>query len=399
MTQAVSTSKAQGSLERALTLGPLILYGMGVIVGAGIYVALGAVMQRAGAAAPISFLLAGASAALTGLCYAELAARFPEASGAAAFVRHGFRSDVLGGIVALAITAATGIAAASIAHGAAVYLRELIALDPWFLTTLVIAANTAIAIYGVKMSVGLAAAIGALEILGLLAAVVAGLYLAPDFKVHDIVPVDIAGWRGAFGGAFIAFFAFIGFETLVNMAEEAKNPTRTVPMGIVGAIAASVALYVMVALSVVLSDQTGGNPLLNLFEGKPALIFAAIGSVSIANGVLVEIVMLSRLFYGMARIGRLPQAIGRIDPFTRTPVLATLAAGAIILATALLVPFERLLVAANAMTLVIFLFVDASLLLIKRRDRSPPPAFCAPRLAPPAAVAVTMILLLAGASG
>jgi APA family basic amino acid/polyamine antiporter len=95
VTQAVSRSKAQGSLERALTLGPLILYGMGVIVGAGIYVALGAVMERAGAAAPISFLLAGASAALTGLCYAELAAGFPEASGVAAFVRHGFRSDVL----------------------------------------------------------------------------------------------------------------------------------------------------------------------------------------------------------------------------------------------------------------------------------------------------------------
>jgi basic amino acid/polyamine antiporter, APA family len=372
---------------------------MGVIVGAGIYVALGAVMKRAGAAAPISFLLAGASAALTGLCYAELAARFPVASGAAAFVRHGFRSDVLGGIVALAITAATGVAAASIAHGAAVYLRELIALDPRFITTLVIAANTAVAIYGVKSSVGLAATIGALEILGLLAAIVAGLYLAPDFKVHDVLPVGIAGWLGTVSGAFVAFFAFIGFETLVNLAEEVKNPTRTVPMSIVGAIAASVALYVMVALSVVLSDQTGGNPLLNLFEGKLALIIAAIGSVAIANGVLVEIVMLSRLFYGMARIGQLPQAIGRIDPFTRTPVVATLVAGAIILAAALLVPFDRLLVAANAMTLIIFLFVDASLLLVKRRDRSPPPAFCVPQSVPPAAIAVTMVLLLAGAFG
>jgi basic amino acid/polyamine antiporter, APA family len=399
MTQAVSRSKAQGSLERGLTLFPLILYGMGVIVGAGIYVALGAVIQRAGAAAPISFLLAGVSAALTGLCYAELAARFPEASGAAGFVRHGFRSDFLGGIVALAITAATGIAAASIAHGAAVYLRELVALDPRFLTTLVIVANTAIAIYGVKTSVGLAATMGALEIVGLLAAIAAGLYLAPDFKVHDIVPVEIAGWLGTFGGAFVAFFAFIGFETLVNMAEEVKNPTRTVPMGIVGAIAASVALYVMVALSVVLSNQTGGNPLLNLFEGKLALIFAAIGSVAIANGVLVEIVMLSRLFYGMARIGQLPQAIGRVDGFTRTPVLATLAAGAIILTAALLMPFDRLLFAANAMTLMIFLFVDASLLLVKRRDQSPPPAFCIPRSLPPAAVAVTLMLLLAGAFG
>jgi APA family basic amino acid/polyamine antiporter len=109
--------------------------------------------------------------------------------------------------------------------------------------------------------------------------------------------------------------------------------------------------------------------------------------------------MLSRLFYGMARIGQLPQAIGRVDGFTRTPVLATLAAGAIILTAALLMPFDRLLFAANAMTLMIFLFVDASLLLVKRRDQSPPPAFCIPRSVPPAAVAVTLMLLLAGAFG
>ena len=199
MTQTVSGSRRQGSLQRTLTLGPLILYGMGVIVGAGIYVALGAVMQRAGAAAPISFLLAGASAALTGLCYAELAARFPEAAGAAAFVRHGFGSDTLAGVVALAITVATGVAAASIAHGAVVYLRELIPLDPLFLTSLLIAVNTGIAIYGVKTSVGLAATIGALEIVGLLAAIIAGLYTAPDLNILGILPVGISGWLGTVG--------------------------------------------------------------------------------------------------------------------------------------------------------------------------------------------------------
>ena len=231
MTQTASGSRRQGSLQRTLTLGPLILYGMGVIVGAGIYVALGAVMQRAGAAAPISFLVAGASAALTGVCYAELAARFPEAAGAAAFVRHGFGSDTLAGVVALAITVATGVAAASIAHGAVVYLQTLIPLDPLFLTSLLIAVNTGIAIYGVKTSVGLAATIGALEIVGLLAAIVAGLYAAPDLNILGILPVGTSGWLGTVAGAFVAFFAFIGFETLVNMAEEVKNPTSYRPNG------------------------------------------------------------------------------------------------------------------------------------------------------------------------
>jgi len=109
--------------------------------------------------------------------------------------------------------------------------------------------------------------------------------------------------------------------------------------------------------------------------------------------------MLSRLFYGMARAGLLPRAMGRVETFTRTPVIATLAAGAIILATALLAPFERLLTAANAITLMIFLMVDLSLLLVKRRQPSPRPAFCAPGWVPPAAIAGTLILLLAGARG
>jgi len=109
--------------------------------------------------------------------------------------------------------------------------------------------------------------------------------------------------------------------------------------------------------------------------------------------------MLSRLFYGMARIGRLPQAMGRVDPYTHTPVFATLVAGAVILAAALIVPFDRLLALANAMTLMIFLLVDAALLLVKRRDRTPPPAFCAPQSIPPVAIAVTVALLLAGAFG
>ncbi len=291
------------------------------------------------------------------------------------------------------------MAAASIAHGAAVYWREIVAIDPWLITALVIAVNTAIAIYGVKTSVGLAAIIGAIEILGLGAAVAAGLYLAPNYRIEALLPSEADGWLGILDGAFIAYFAFIGFETLVNMAEEVKDPTRTVPAGIVGAVAASTALYVLVAASVILAERAGGNPLLSLFEGKGALAFSIIGSVSIANGVLVEIVMLSRLFYGMARAGLLPRAMGRVESFTRTPVIATLAAGAIILATALLAPFERLLTAANAIMLMIFLMVDVSLLLVKRRQPSPRPAFCVRGWVPPVAIAGTLILLLAGARG
>ena len=117
-------------LRRVLTFWPLLLYGLGVIVGAGIYVALGAVIRRAGEAAPLSFLLAGIAAGLTGLCYAELAGRFPEAGGGVTYVKHGFGSDRLAQLVGLAITLAIIIAAASIAHGTVQYLRVLLPLPP-----------------------------------------------------------------------------------------------------------------------------------------------------------------------------------------------------------------------------------------------------------------------------
>ena len=111
----------------------------------------------------------------------------------------------------------------------------------------------------------------------------------------------------------------------------------------------------------VLADSTASSPLLDLFEGTNASVFAAVGGIAVANGVLVEIVMLARLFYGMARNGELPAVLGRINPRTRTPTVATVLAGTIVLAAALLVPFERLLVLTNALTLGVFALIDLAL--------------------------------------
>ena len=216
-------------LRRVLTLWPLVFYGLSVIVGAGIYVAIGAVIRRAGAAAPLSFLFAGIAAGLTGLCYAELAGRFPEASGGVAYVRHGFRSDRLAQLTGAAMTMAVAIAAASIARGAVHYLAVLLPFSTPILTVALVAGFTGIATLGVRESVGLAAAMGVVEIAGLLVAIAAGALAAPEFHMAGMIPMDMAGWRGAFAGAFIAFFAFIGFETLANLAEEVKDPKQTCP--------------------------------------------------------------------------------------------------------------------------------------------------------------------------
>jgi APA family basic amino acid/polyamine antiporter len=211
-------SSSETHLRRVLGLWPLIFYGMGIIVGAGIYVALGSVMERAGSSAPLSFLIAGISAGLTGLCYAELAGRFPEAAGAAIYVTRAFRSNRLGFLVGVATTIAVAAAGASIARGAIDYLAELIPLSAPVLTILLVVVFTAIASLGVKSSVNFAALIGIVEVLGLCAAIVVGLNLAPHLNRPDIVPSTADGWLATFAGAFIAFFAFIGFESLANLA-------------------------------------------------------------------------------------------------------------------------------------------------------------------------------------
>jgi basic amino acid/polyamine antiporter, APA family len=369
------------------------LYGLEVIIGAGIYVAIGAVMERAGDAAPLSFLLAGVAAGATGLCYAELAGRFPEASGAVAYVRHGFGSNWLALLVGALMILSVAVAAASIARGAVHYLAALLPLSAVTLIIIQVVVFAAIAASGVRSSVWLAAILAVLEIGGLVAATIAGLWAAPEFHFAGIIPADAAAWRGTVAGAFIAFFAFTGFETLANLAEEVKDPHRTVPRGILAAVATSILIYLVVTSAAVLADSPAANPLLSLFSGWSLSIFAGVAGIAVANGVLVQIVTLARLLYGMASHGQLPVVLARVHPRTQTPVIATLLAAGVVLAMALFVPFEQLLVIANAAILAVFAVVDVALWRVKRTARGPVPGMTIPHWFPPCAASISVGLI------
>lgn len=385
-------------LRRVLTLWPLVFYGLGVIVGAGIYVAIGSVIGRAGDAAPVSFLLAGIAAGLTGLCYADLAARYPVASGAVVFVAEGFGSPTLARLTGIATTAAVLVAAASIARGAVDYLSVLVPLPVPVLTMVLIGGFTLLALRGIGSSVAIAVGMSVIEIAGLVAASIAGLHVAPDFDVGSLVPHGIMAWRGTVAGAFIAFFAFTGFETLANLAEEVKDPARTLPRGIIGAVGLSVVLYLAVSTAAVLGDSTGNRPLLSLFAGSAVPLFAGVATIAVANGVLVQIVTLARLFYGMACNGHLPAGLARVSPVTQTPDRATLLAGGLALGGALLIPFEHLLVVNNLLTLGIFVLVDLALWRLQRRGR-PAAGFRAPGWVPPLAALLSVALILSEFAG
>ena len=371
----MSDAPAPG-LTRALGLWRLVFYALGTIIGAGIYVLLGEVAGRAGASTPLSFITAGALAALTGLSYAELAARHPEAAGAAAYVRHAFNSDALSRVVGLAIAAATVVAAASIARGSAGYLQQFVSLPDALLAGGVVVAFTAVACVAVTLSVGAAALLSVVEVAGLLLVILVGAPALLDFPAHAgaLIPDDAAGWRATMGGAFLAFlafFAFLGFESLTNMAEETKDPSRTLPRAILLAIAITAFFYTVVA------------------------VFAVIAGISTVNGVLVEILRVSRLTYGMARVGLLPHFLQRVNARTRTPVNTTVLVGGITLALTVTLDFGVLVRATSAVTLLIFIAVNLALWRLKRRDPRPELSFHAPRWAPPVGAAACAGLIVA----
>lgn len=391
------------ALRRSLGFWGLTLYGLGTIIGAGIYVLVGEVAGRAGMGAPLAFVAAGIVAGLTGLSYAELVARHPEAAGETAYVQEAFGSRVLAQLAGVALIFVAIIAAASIAKGAAGYLEQYAPLPRWAGGAVVVALFTAVAAVGVSESVRVAVIMTLIEIGGLVFIVaVAGPALeALPARAGELVPGDFGGWAGVLAGMFVAFFAFIGFDSLANMAEETEEVARTLPRAILAAVALSSLLYGLVALVAVfamspadLSAQDA--PLVAVLEKAGfthSRHFAAVALIATANGVMVEIVLVSRLAYGMARRQLLPAWFSAVNARTRTPLRATLIGGAVIVVLVVAVPFGTLVRATSTVTLAVFALVNLSLARLQTKDRRTDLAIRAPRWVPPLGAATCVGLI------
>lgn len=392
-------------LRRVLGTPLLVFYGLGVIIGAGIYVLVGSVVGAAGAAAPWSFILAGVLAGLTGLSYAELAARFPEAAGAAAYVKEAFGSDRLSQLVGLAVAAVVILSTASIARGSIGYFQVFAPWPDAFIAGGLVLLFTAIACLGVRESVGLAAAMTLIEIGGLLLVIFAGwpaLQSLPE-RIGELMPAaDPAALAGVAAGAFLAFFAFIGFENLANMAEEAAAPERSLPRSILISLGLSTLLYVVVTAVTILAlplDELVASPAPLLLVAARSQwfssdLFAAIALVAVANGVLIELVMLARLLYGMARRGWLPRVLGNVSRRWRTPIPATIAAGGAVFVLTVALPFGSLVAVTSTITLVVFAVVNLALWQLQRRQPRVA-GFRVPRMIPPLAAIASVALAIA----
>jgi len=213
---------------------------------------------------------------------------------------------------------------------------------------------------------------------------------------------DPSAWIGLPGTALIAVFACIGFEHLVNVAEELKDPGRTLPRALFLTLGLTTLLYgsvVWIAVTAV-SPQELANapaPLALVFErltGMPLVVMSAIAIVATLNGIIVHMILIARVIYGLADQGSLPEALARLNPVTRTPLLATVIGGGAILVFALAVPLAGLADLTARFTLVIFGVVNIALIRIKSKNETPPlGAFICPRWVPVAGL-VSIVLFL-----
>jgi amino acid transporter len=377
----------------------LIAYGVGVMVGAGIYVLVGAVAGQAGIYAPLAFLIAGAVALPSALSYAELASRMPEAAGEAAFVEAGFQSRAMALIVGLAIVLAAIISAAAVLRGGVGYFTTLVAISPWAAMLAGGAILTLIAMVGVLESLAFAALFTAVEVAGLIAVAWVGLNAAP---VPEWTTLPAPEWAGIAGAVALCFFAFIGFEDIENMAEEVVDPVRNLPRAILLSLAITAVLYALVsfaAVRVVPRAALGASeqPLALVWQtatggGSPAFL-SAIAVAAAVNGVLAQIVMSARVLFGLGRRAAWLAPFRAAHPRFGTPVLATLLIGSAAVGAALSLPVAALAELTAAVILGVFFLVNIALILLKRRLPEAP--FRVPGWVPVAGLVLAALALAA----
>jgi len=405
MNDGATDGPQKPQLRRRLTLPLLVLYGLGVTIGAGIYVLVGATAGRAGLYAPVSFVIAALVMAFTAASFAELAGRYPVSAGEAAYVRAGFGSNILAVATGILVIAAGTVSSAAITIGSTGYIRELFDIPQPVLVPVIVAVMGLIAAWGILESVMFAALFTLVEAGGLVVIIIAG-FSDPDLvqRLPQVVPPlgDGMVWSGIIAAGLLAFFAFIGFEDLVNVAEEARNPKKTMPWAIFLTLAITTVIYFLVASVAVLSVPpevlaASSAPLNDVFRkvtDLPPVVLISIAIVATLNTVIVQFIMASRVIYGLADQGNLPTIFARVNPLTRTPLVATAMVCAIVLTLALAFPLEGLAEMTSRITLVVFALVNVALIRLKLGGKpAPDGVFIVPLPVPVAGLLASLAFL------
>ncbi len=374
-------------LRRTLTLPWLVFYGVGVTVGAGIFALIGELVNVSGVRAPLAFLFAGAIATITSLSYRDLVRRMPRAGGEAIWVARAIGA-VQGRIVGFGVVAAGVVSSAVVALAFGGYVGEVLPVSPLLVTVLAIAAITGIACFGARESIMVGGVVTALEVGALVLVIIFGLpELASVDAFTRIVqsggPLETSGWlTPVLSGAILAFFAFIGFEDIANMAEETVDPTKTAPRAIAWTLGISIVVYVLLSLIAInVADPTAiatsDAPMATLFEmvsGRGSDLIATVAAIAMTNGILAQMMMSSRVIFGMGSdqsLGRLSSTMAHVHAGRRTPVRATLAVAGVVTLLAVAVPLVHLARLTSVLILAVFTLVNTAEVRFAQRDPEP----------------------------
>lgn len=327
--------KKQPDLKRNIGLFQAVMYGVGLILGAGIYVLIGDVAAIAGNAMWISFGIAAIIAAFTGISYAELSSMFPKSAAEYVFVKNAFKNNFGAFIAGWLITFVAVAAAAAVAIGFSGYLASLFPqLNPVLSAVGLVMALSVINLVGIRESVWMNTTFTIIELAGL-AIIVIGAVLLGSFYGVDYVKIPPAASAsfslsvGAIlGAAGLAFFAYFGFENLANIAEETRNPSKNIPKALIISIAATTGIYIIVAVSAIalvgweeLSSAEAPLALAaeKVFGSSGGMALSAIALFATSNTVLMMLVAGSRIMFGMSKERALPAALARVHPSRKTP--------------------------------------------------------------------------------
>ena len=403
-----ASAVGEGPLKRAISRNMLLLLVVGDVLGAGIYALVGRVGARVGGAIWAAFMLALALAMLTAFAYAELVTKYPRAAGAALYVNKAWRKPFVTFLVAFAVMCSGLTSAATLSRAFGGDYLAVFFDTPTTLVGLVFIALVALVNFrGISESVRLNVVLTSIELTGLLLVVLAGLA-----AISDGGPDVDAGRALVFtegepilaaliGGAGLAFFALIGFEDSVNMAEEARDPAHNYPRALFGGLMIAGALYLLVTIVASIVVPTGrlaasDGPLLEVVQTGPLRLptelFSAIALCALANGALINRVMASRIVYGMARERILPAGLGLVHGRRRTPLVAIIGTTAI--AMMLIASGDLSDLADTTVLLLLFVFTGVNIaVLVLRGDRVRHRHFRAPTAIPVIGATVSMGLM------
>ena len=369
-------------LVRRISLISLIFYGIGDILGAGIYGLVGKAAGLMGNGVWLAFLISAAAAIFTGLTYASLGSRYPRAAGIAYILKKSFGSNFLAYVFGIMVLCSGLVSMATASRAFSGYLTGMLPFLSLNIGILVfMALLTLIVLKGIKESMWANTICTIIELSGLLLVIAVGVSFIGNANLMDFTseqnPTPQLQMPLVLTGAILTFYSFMGFEDVMNVAEEVENPKRNLPIGIIVAVLVSSVVYMLIsiiAVSVVPSQELAKStqPLVDVVAKAapwfPSKIFGFVSMFAIANTALLNFIMGSRLVYGMSREKLLPKFLGYVSAKTHTPITATFACIAIVLFMAFTGEVAILAKSSSLLLLSGFFMMNISLIILKKKN-------------------------------